>query len=134
MTEIPAPQPEPTWPSAAPDSGQVVPVSPVWPTAAAQVSTSGNAIAALVLSIASWVVCPIVFAIIALVFASLGKKEIEASGGLRHGVELVMAARIVAWINIGVWAALLVIGLIVGFVVLVAGGLASLTPGSVGAN
>jgi len=101
-------------------------------SAATQGATSGNAIAALVLAIASWVVCPIVFAVIALIFASLGRKEIAASGGTRHGMELVTAARIVAWINIGLWAALLVIGLIVGIIVLLLGGMASVTPGSVG--
>ena len=120
VSETPQSPPEPTWPAAAPSQGE-------------QVSTSGNAIAALVLAIASWVVCPIVFAIIALVFSSLGQKEIAASGGTRHGGELVTAARIVAWINIGLWAALIIIALVIGFVVLVAGGLASITPGSGGA-
>lgn len=120
VTEMAQLPPEPTWPAAAPSQGE-------------QVSTSGNAIAALVLAIASWVVCPIVFAIVALVFASLGQKEIAASGGTRHGGELVTAARIVAWINIGLWAALIVIALVIGFVVLVAGGLASITTGSGGA-
>ncbi|MSO26530.1 MAG: DUF4190 domain-containing protein [Candidatus Nanopelagicales bacterium] len=123
---------EPTWPAASSNPGQVMRAGVPAPTAASAVSTSGNAVAALVLSIASWVFCPVVFAIIALVFAHLGKKEIEASGGYRHGMELVTAARIVAWINIGLWAALLVIGLIIGFVVLVAGGLSSVTPGSLG--
>ena len=120
MSDTPQSPPEPTWPAAAPSQGE-------------QVSTSGNAIAALVLAIASWVVCPIVFAILALVFSSLGQKEIAASGGTRHGGELVTAARIVAWINIGLWAALIIIALVIGFVVLVAGGLASITPGSDGA-
>ncbi|MDA3021817.1 MAG: DUF4190 domain-containing protein [Actinomycetota bacterium] len=130
VTQIPPPGPDPSeptessWPAAPPGAGSVNTV--------AQGATSGNAIAALVLSIASWVVCPIVFAIIALIFASLGRKEIEASGGARHGMELVTAARIVAWINIGLWAALLVIGLIVGVILLLAGGIASVTPSSVG--
>lgn len=128
----PAPgQPEPTWPTTAPAPASALATTRA---TAAPVSTSGNAIAALVLSIASWVVCPIIFAIIALVFAHLGKKEIEASGGLRQGTELVTAARIVAWVNIGLWAGLLAIGLIIGVVVLVAGGLASVTPGSLGVN
>ncbi len=121
MSETTPSPPDSTWPATAPSQSE-------------QVSTSGNAIAALVLAIASWVVCPIVFAIIALVFSSLGQKEIAASGGTRQGGELVTAARIVAWINIGLWAALIVIALVIGFVVLVAGGLASITPGSGGAT
>jgi hypothetical protein len=43
--------------------------------------TSSSAIVALVLSILAWPVCPVIFAIIALVFASKADKEIVASQG-----------------------------------------------------
>ena len=62
--------------------------------------TNNNAIIALVLSIVSWAVCPIVAAIVALVFASKAKKEIEQSGGWQTGSGFVTAAKIIAWINI----------------------------------
>lgn len=74
--------------------------------------TSGSAIVALVLSIVSWLVCPIIPAIVALVFANRGAKEIAASGGLVSGDGLITASKVIAWINIGFWAALFVIGLL----------------------
>jgi hypothetical protein len=71
--------------------------------------TSNNAVVALILSVVSWVVCPIIAAIVALVFANLAGKEIEASGGRVQGQGLVTASRWVAWINIGVFAAAIVL-------------------------
>lgn len=85
--------------------------------------TSSNAIVALVLSIASWLVCPIIFAIVALVFANMGSKEIKASGGRITGDGLVTGAKVVAWINIGLWAALLLIGIVVFAIIAIAGGM-----------
>lgn len=75
-------------------------------------SASGNSIVALVLSITSWVVCPIVFAIVALVFANKAEKEITASNGSVGGGAFVTASKIVAWINIGVYSAVVVLGII----------------------
>ncbi len=43
-------------------------------------STEGNAIAALILAIASFLVCPVIPAIIALVLAGSAKRNILASG------------------------------------------------------
>ena len=79
---------------------------------AATPSASGNSIVALVLSITSWVVCPIVFAIVALVFANKAEKEIAASNGSVGGGAFVTASKIVAWINIGVYSAVVVLGII----------------------
>jgi hypothetical protein len=87
--------------------------------------TSSNAIVALVLSITSWVVCPIIFAIVALVFANMGSKEIKASGGRVTGEGLVTGAKVVAWINIGLWAALILIGIFAFAIIAVAGGMSS---------
>lgn len=87
--------------------------------------TSSNAIVALVLSITSWVVCPIIFAIVALVFANMGSKEIKASGGRVTGEGLVTGAKVVAWINIGLWTALILIGIFAFAIIAVAGGMSS---------
>ena len=62
--------------------------------------TNNNAIVAFVLAIVSWAICPIVAAIVALVFASKAKKEIDQSGGWQTGAGFVTAAKIIAWINI----------------------------------
>jgi hypothetical protein len=62
--------------------------------------TDGTAIAALVLAIASFVVCPLIPAIIALVLCSTATRNIQQSGGMKEGDGLVKAAQIIAWINI----------------------------------
>lgn len=61
------------------------------------------------LAILSFVVCPVIPAIAALVVASTAKRNIEASGGALEGDGLVTAARVLAWIHLG----LVLIGLIV---------------------
>lgn len=63
-------------------------------------------------------VCPVIPAIVALVLASNSSKNIKRSGGRLSGDGLNTAARIVAWINIGLW--LLFVGIIV--IVAIAGG------------
>lgn len=66
-----------------------------------QPQTSSDAIVALVLAIASWVLCPFVLAIAALVFASTASRAIAGSNGWLAGEGMVTAARIIAWLNIG---------------------------------
>ncbi|HEY0399041.1 MAG TPA: hypothetical protein VGF00_11670 [Acidimicrobiia bacterium] len=65
--------------------------------------TDGAAIAALVLAIASFVICPVIPAIVALVVASTARRNIAASGGAVQGLGLCQAATIVAWVNIGLF-------------------------------
>jgi hypothetical protein len=69
-----------------------------------------------VLSIVSFVVCPLIPAIVALVLASSADQEIRASGGRIGGEGLTKAARIISWINIGL-SVLVVVGLfaLIGF-------------------
>lgn len=98
--------------------GLPAPMAPVQPapapaTPVAASPTSSNAIIALVLAIASWVSCPIVLAIVGLVFASKADREIAAGAGRVGGAGLSTAAKVVAWINIGVWLAFLVVGVFI---------------------
>ena len=72
------------------------------PAPVAGPTTSTNAIIGLVLAIVSWVICPIIAAIVALVLAHSSDKEIKASGGRVDGAGLNTATRIIAWLNIGV--------------------------------
>lgn len=81
--------------------------------------TSTNAIIALVLAILSWVMCPLIAAIVALFVARSSDKEIVASGGGLGGSGMNTATRIIAWINIGasiiggiVFAALIALGVL----------------------
>lgn len=75
--------------------------------------TSNDAVIALVLSIASWVVCPVVLAVIALVFAGRARTEIDGSGGWVTGDGLVTASKVLSWINIGFFLAILVVIVVV---------------------
>ncbi len=87
----PVPPPQPQWgPPAAPGA----------PAYATPPRTEGTAVAALVLSIVSWVLCPIVAAVVALVLAHVAGNKIDASGGRLTGNGMVRAAQIVAWIHI----------------------------------
>jgi hypothetical protein len=77
--------------------------------------TSGKATAALILAIASFVICPIVPAIIGLVPVCQARQEIAFSNGTLDGEGLATAAKIVAIINLalcGVGAVVAVLALI----------------------
>jgi hypothetical protein len=75
--------------------------------------TESGAIIALVLAIASFVVCPVVPAVVALVIANNADSAIAASGGRKTGEGLTKAARIVSWVNIGLFVGGLVILILV---------------------
>ena len=141
----PIPPPPPVWPAhAAGDVGQGAAVPPAYPPAPGYAyppppgypaqgyayppagyppaqATSTNAIVGLVLAITSWIVCPIVLAIVALVLAKKSGEEIAASQGRVGGGGLNTATKILSWINIGLYAAILVIVGAAFLIALVAG-------------
>ncbi len=135
IEQAPVPAPEPLaeapqapaqWPAAPPPPGYPAAGAPVYaypPAYPPAPKTSSNAIISLVLSIAAWVVCPIVPAIVALVFASMASKEIDASGDQIQGRGMVTASKIVSWINIGFYVALIVVGAFVLVLLAIAGGM-----------
>lgn len=100
MSETPPPPPPP---------------NPGYPYGAAQPMprTSSDAVVALVLAIVSWAICPVIPAIFSLVFAGKAAREIAASNGWVTGDGIVLASKIVSWINIVVW------GLVAVFFVIV---------------
>lgn len=75
---------------------------------------------ALVCAIASWVALPLFPAIAALVVGSSARRDIDASGGRLTGEGLVTAARVIAWINLGLCALAAVV--VVGILALAVGG------------
>lgn len=99
------------------------PPAPQPPAYGPMPQNSSSAIVALVLSIASWVVCPVIPAIVALVFASKADREIAMSNGWVTGAGMVTASKIVAWINIGLYAALAAIGVLVVVLAAITGSL-----------
>jgi len=126
--------PPPTWP---PQGAATYPQPPAYAPPGAYApagyayaqttpTTSTMAIVGLVLAIISWLACPVVPAIIALVLAEKSRQEIAASHGAIGGEGLNTTTRIVSWINIGLFAAI-IIGL--GLVFLVFSVLAATTQG-----
>jgi hypothetical protein len=78
-----------------------------------------------VLSIVSWLVCPIIPAIVALVLAKKSGDEIAASQGRVGGEGLNTATKIVSWINIAFYGAFIVIGGAILLIALVIGAASS---------
>ena len=64
--------------------------------------------------------CPLIPAIVALVMIPGAKRKIDSSGGRLTGDGLLTAAKWISWINIGLWALM-----IVGFGILIAIGVAT---------
>jgi hypothetical protein len=98
MSQFPPAGPPPAATPPNPQWGQ--PAAPGAVSPYAPPKTDGMAIAALVLSIASWVVCPVIAAIVALALAHAAGNRIDASAGQKTGNGLVTAAKIVAWIHL----------------------------------
>ncbi len=100
----PPPPPPPPPPQGPPGYGYPPPGAPQWGGqpyyAPAGPKTSGQAIAALILGIASFVVCPVIPAVVALILAASAKKEIRASGGAIEGESLATAGKVLAIINL----------------------------------
>jgi hypothetical protein len=106
-----APATYPAAPGYPTQPGYAAPGYGYAPAPAAQ--TSNNAVVALILSVVSWVICPIIAAVVALIFANMAAKEIDASGGRIQGQGLVTASRWVAWINIGLFSAAIILSVFV---------------------
>jgi hypothetical protein len=81
-----------------------------WPGGPQQTST--KAVVALVLALLTWTpALPLVGAVVALVVASLARREILDSGGRLTGLGLVTATKVLAWSHL---VLLLVAGLVLG--------------------
>jgi hypothetical protein len=72
-----------------------------------------SAIAALVIAIVGFFICPPVGAVVALVLANSAEKRIEASGGRLSGLEQARAARIIAIVELVLSAVVILIGVLV---------------------
>ena len=63
--------------------------------------TESKAIIALVCAIAAWVVLPVLPAIAALMIGKTAREQIAMSGGRLTGDGMLTAAKVIAWVNIG---------------------------------
>jgi hypothetical protein len=71
--------------------------------------TDGTAICVLVLAICSFVLLPVVPAVVALVLAPGAERDIAASGGRLTGEGLVRAGRVVAWVHLALCLAVVLV-------------------------
>lgn len=106
----------PQGPAGSPGPAPPPPSYQYGPGGYAPPQTDGMAIAALVVAICSFVVFPIIPAIIALVLASSSNKKIAESGGRLTGQSLNKVATILSWINIG----LAVVGAVLAIILIAA--------------
>jgi hypothetical protein len=115
-------------PPGYPDPGFQTPGYAGYPSYYPTRKTSGEAIGALVLALVSWVICPVIPAIVALVLAGRADAEIKAGGGWVDGAGMVTAARVLSWIHLGLAA----VGLVFLVALLALGTVTSDTGGGVG--
>lgn len=88
---------------------------------AAPRTTDSRAVIGLVCAVLSFVICPVVLAVVGLILAQMSDREIDSSGGRLEGHTLNKATRWVAWINIAV-TVLAFVGFLVLFLFLQATG------------
>jgi hypothetical protein len=74
--------------------------------------TDGNAIASLILGIASFLVCPLIPAILAVIFGNKAKHSIANDPSL-EGEAMAKAGVILGWVNIGLFALVVTIIVII---------------------
>lgn len=84
--------------------------------------TSTMAMVSLITGIASWVVLPLIGAVIAVVTGHLGRKEIRESGGRLTGDGLATAGLVLGYLQIGLSVAGVCLGLCLFTVLLSAAG------------
>lgn len=86
-----------------------------WQPHPPQQEQSGLSVAALVLGICGFLVCPLVCSIAAIVTGTMAKNEIDRSGGRLTGRDYAKAGLILGWIGVGlcVLAALAILALVV---------------------
>jgi len=110
----------PTPPQSAVPAAAPPPPGPPVAYAPTTVPTETLAIWAFVCAIGSWVLCPVVLAIVALVLAKQADAAITAAAGWKQGRGMVTAARVIAWIHLAL-AAMAVVFLVAFFVGLAIG-------------
>ncbi|HVF06512.1 MAG TPA: hypothetical protein VNA20_16855 [Frankiaceae bacterium] len=85
------------------------PHAPFPPAGWSKPQTSTSAVFALVCAVGSWVLFPLVPAIVALILARNAQEEIATSAGRVTGAGLANAARVTAWANI-ITSTLVIVG------------------------
>lgn len=79
--------------------------------------TNGMAIASLALSIASWIVIPLIGAILGVIFGHIALGQLRRADGAEEGRGLAIAGLAVGYVNLVLW---FLVGLVVVIIVLAA--------------
>jgi hypothetical protein len=108
-------------PSLAPAQPIPAPPTEAVSYAPTTVPTEPLAIWALVCAIGSWVLLPVILAVVALVLAGSAEEEISKAAGWKQGKGMVSAARVIAWLHL-LLAALVVVFVVTFFIGLAIGG------------
>lgn len=101
-----------------PPPGPPVPAPYPQPAYGYSPRTNGLAIASLVTGILAWVMCPLLSAVLAIIFGHIARGQIKQSG--EGGGGLAMAGLVLGYVNLagslifGVLYVLLIVGLLVG--------------------
>jgi hypothetical protein len=94
-----------------PGTYPVYPAYPGYPMVAP--STSGMAIASLIMAVLGWIAVPVLGQVLSIVFGHMALREIARSNGALRGEGFAKAGLIASYVTLG-------LGLLVGFVALVA--------------
>jgi Domain of unknown function (DUF4190)/zinc-ribbon domain len=115
----PGTPPPPLTPATAPPPGPPPPGYPAGPVPYYQPAPppDGLAIASLVLAVASFFACPVIGAVLGLVFGYIAVRNIRESNGALGGEPLAKAGIIISWVHIGM---VVLIALFITIVVLIA--------------
>ena len=73
--------------------------------------TPGKATASLVLGILGLILLPLVCSTLAIVFGTIAKREIDASGGRLGGRGLAATGTVLGWVGLVVWALILILAI-----------------------
>jgi hypothetical protein len=78
--------------------------------------TDGMAVAALIMGIGGFFICPIVFGVLAVIFGYMGRGNIQKSGGVLEGDSFCTAGIILGFIQIGITLFFIILWVIIAII------------------
>lgn len=78
--------------------------------------TDGMAVAALIMGIGGFFICPLVFGVLAVIFGYMGRSNIQKSGGVLEGDSFCTAGIILGFIQIGITLFFIILWVIIAII------------------
>lgn len=78
--------------------------------------TDGMAVAALIMGIGGFFICPLVFGVLAVIFGYMGRGNIQKSGGVLEGDSFCTAGIILGFIQIGITLFFIILWVIIAII------------------